>query len=212
MKSALALAGGASLLLVVGAWWPLATPPPPAALETVGVQVVRAPTFGRTLGVLAERAPGLGLTLREHLATAIAEESARAGFDPLLVLAVIAVESEFREGAVSSMGARGLMQLQPATLYFLAEREGLRLSREEIDADPALRVRLGVRYLAFLQKQFGDLDLALMAYNAGPTRVFAGLKERNLEAFRRYVATVHREFLTLRTAQGEPGDWTFAVR
>ena len=85
------------------------------------------------------------------------------------------MESDFEEEAVSEKGARGLMQIKPSTLHFLAEKEGLRLSREEVAADPALCVRLGIRYLRDLQDRFGgDLDLALMAYNAGPTRIRQG--------------------------------------
>ena len=93
--------------------------------------------------VLAKRAPELGMTLRAQVSRAVAEEAQRAGYDPLLILAIIDVESEFDEDAVSSRGARGLMQIQPATLHWFAEKEGLRLSPEEIAADPALCVRLG---------------------------------------------------------------------
>ena len=46
---------------------------------------------------------------------------------------------------------------------FLAQRDGLKLSREEVSKDPSLCVRLGIRYLRSLYNQFGSLDLALMA-------------------------------------------------
>lgn len=212
-----ATAGLAALLALVClalAAWPVVAPPPPvASLEPVGLQVVRHPDSDRIDAVLARRGPGLGLRLRERLAIAIAEESARAGFDPLLVLAVIDVESEFREQAVSNMGARGLMQIQPVTLQFIAEREGIKLSGKEIEADPALRVRLGIRYLKYLSTRFGnDLDIALMAYNAGPTRVYLAAQQRDLEQFRNYVRAVHREYAVLKREHGEAGDWAFAAR
>ena len=105
--------------------------------------------------VLAKRAPTLGLTLRRQLGQAIAEEARQTGYDPLLILAIIDVESDFEEEAVSEKGARGLMQIKPSTLHFLAEKQGLRLSREEVAADPALCVRLGIRYLRDLQDRFG---------------------------------------------------------
>lgn len=178
-----------------------------------GVRAVRHPDFDRINDVLQSKAPGWGLDLRAHVAQAIAEESEHAGFDPLLVLAVISVESEFREGAVSIIGAQGLMQVRPTTLAFVADKEGIRLSQRELEADPALNVRLGVRYLRSMRELFrGNLDVALMAYNAGPTRVYLSLRERNLEQYQNYVRAVRRQYAALKLEQGESGDWTLAVR
>jgi soluble lytic murein transglycosylase len=163
--------------------------------------------------VLAKRAPDLGLTLRRQLGQAIAEEAKKTGYDPLLILALIDVESDFEEEAISMKGARGLMQIKPSTLHFLAGKEGLRLSREEVAADPALCVRLGIRYLRNLQDRFGgDLDLALMAYNAGPTRIRKAMKEGELDTFRRYPRLVRRDFRRFREGQGLGGDWALAQR
>ncbi|WP_422723990.1 lytic transglycosylase domain-containing protein [Hyalangium rubrum] len=163
--------------------------------------------------VLAKRAPDLGLTLRRQLGQAIAEEARSTGYDPLLILAIIDVESDFAEEAVSVKGARGLMQIKPSTLHFLAEKQGLRLSREEVAADPALCVRLGIRYLRTLQERFGgDLEFALMAYNAGPTRIRKAIKEGELEAFRRYPRLVRRDFRRFREGEGLGGDWALAQR
>jgi len=162
--------------------------------------------------VLAKRAPELGLTLRRQIVQAIAEEAGRAGYDPLLILALIDVESDFAEEAISEKGARGLMQIKPSTLHFLAEKEGLRLSREEVAADPALGVRLGIRYLRALNERFGDLDLALMAYNAGPTRIWQAKKAGELDTFRRYPRLVRRDFKRFREGEGLGGDWALAQR
>ncbi len=207
--------GFAVACLLTAGWHlaPLAEAPAPRVLEAGGLLPVRHPDFERIDLVLARRAPGMGLALRQHVASAVAEEAERAGFDPLLVLAVIAVESEFQQDAVSVVGARGLMQIRPTTLYFVAEREGLRLSRAEMDADPALCVRLGVRYLKQMQDQFdGDLALALMAYNAGPNKLASFLKQKNVEPFRNYVRAVRRNYVALRLQHGEPGDWAYASR
>lgn len=182
-------------------------------LEVTGVRQVRHPDFRRIDEVLQARAPGWGMLLRSHVAEAIAEESERAGFDPLLILAIISVESDFQEHAISVVGAKGLMQVRPTTLFYVAERDGLRLSAEEIEADPSLNVRLGVRYLKSMRDQFrGNLDVALMAYNAGPTRVFMAMRERNVEAFQSYVRAVKGRFTMLKVATGEPDDWALASR
>lgn len=200
----------AALALVAAARLGPAPAPPPAPRPAAAVLPADFPVIDQ---VLAKQAPGLGITLRQQLAVAIAEESKKAGYDPLLVLAVIDVESDFEEEAVSPVGARGLMRIMPSTLYFLAQKEGLRLSRDEVAADPALCVRLGVRYLKYLQGHFrGDLDLALMAYNAGPTRVAQAARDRELDRFRGYPALVKRDFKRFREGVGLGGDWTLASR
>ncbi len=187
----------------------------PTPAPVAGHRIAEAPSrdFEIIDTVLAKRAPEVGLTLRHQLAKAISEESRKARFDPLLILSVIDVESDFEEEAVSSRGARGLMQIQPTTLYFLSQGEGLRLSREEVSADPALCVRLGIRYLKSLQDRFGgDLDLALMAYNAGPGKIRAALRAGELDGYRRYPHWVRRQFRRFREGEGLGGDWAMARR
>lgn len=79
--------------------------------------------------------------------------------DPVLVRAVIQVESDFNPRCVSNKGARGLMQLIPAT----AKRFGVR----DI-FDPEQNIHGGIKYLAYLTRLFNDdLPRALAAYNAG---------------------------------------------
>ena len=81
------------------------------------------------------------------------------GVDPVLIRAVIQVESNFDPKCVSHKGARGLMQLMPAT----AKRFGVKQIH-----DPEENIRGGVRYLAWLLNHFNDdLQRALAGYNAG---------------------------------------------
>jgi len=86
--------------------------------------------------------------------------------DPALVAAVIRVESNWRSRAVSPKGARGLMQLMPAT----ARRLGVTRS-----FDPTQNVRGGARYLSLLADRFGETEAekVLAAYNAGEGAVEA---------------------------------------
>ena len=95
--------------------------------------------------------------------------STRFGVDPVLVRAVIQVESNFNAACVSNKGARGLMQLMPET----ARRYGV-----SHILDPDENIRGGVRYLADLLDMFpNDLPRALAAYNAGEGAVakYAGI-------------------------------------
>ena len=80
------------------------------------------------------------------------------GVDAGLVRAVIAVESAFESGARSPSGAIGLMQLMPATARGLGVNPAI----------PDQNIEGGVRYLAEQLRQFGGLELALIAYNGGP--------------------------------------------
>src|SRR5205823_8912473 len=94
----------------------------------------------------------------------------RNGLDPLLVAAVIEVESRFDPFAVSGVGACGLMQLMPPTAQWLLEKDDKdgRLKPSHL-FNPVLNIELGTAYLAQLMERFdGDLQQALIAYNAGP--------------------------------------------
>lgn|SRR5690554_3430659 len=106
------------------------------------------------------------------------EVAARYDIDPLLVTAMMRVESDFNPNAVSPKGARGLMQLMPETAAWAAERLNLAEYEHDDLFDPEINISIGVWYLAALLRQFdGDLVLALAAYNGGPTNVSRWLRE-----------------------------------
>ncbi|MEM7285192.1 MAG: lytic transglycosylase domain-containing protein [Actinomycetota bacterium] len=89
------------------------------------------------------------------------EAGARHGVDPALLKAVAWTESNFRPDAVSHAGAQGLMQIMPGTA------DGLGVN----PMDPPQAVDGAARYLRQQLDRFGDLRLALAAYNAGPGAV-----------------------------------------
>ena len=122
---------------------------------------------------LAFRELGTPLSRSElgRVARTVAAEARRAGFSPEFVLAVIRVESGGDPFAISPKGALGLMQMLPATGRSVAQEVGLRWEGPETLFDPAVNVRLGVAYLEGLRARYGNLSLALTAYNWGPTRV-----------------------------------------
>ena len=91
------------------------------------------------------------------------ENAARAtGLSPALIRAVIMTESSFRPKAVSRCGAQGLMQLMPGTARELGVTDSF---------DVYQNVMGGSTYLKKQLDRFGDLRLALAAYNTGPSRV-----------------------------------------
>jgi soluble lytic murein transglycosylase len=100
----------------------------------------------------------------------IQEWSAHAGVDPMLVAGLIRQESAFEKEARSSANALGLMQLEPKTARLMARQAKVRYSQARL-FDPDYNVRLGTIYLAALRKQFGSMESALAAYNAGEDRV-----------------------------------------
>jgi soluble lytic murein transglycosylase-like protein len=89
----------------------------------------------------------------------IVDSSNRHGVDPLLIYSIMHRESSFKRFALSNKGARGLMQLMPATAARLGVRDIF---------DPQQNIEGGVKYMRFLLNLFdGDVRLALAGYNAG---------------------------------------------
>jgi soluble lytic murein transglycosylase-like protein len=145
---------------------------------------------------LKVRARGLPESERIGLAAVILDEAARARLDPLFILAIIEVESGFDPEALSDRGARGLMQLLPSTLHHEASRWRLPAGDP---TDPVLNVRTGVRYYQRLLRAFKSHELALMAYNAGPSRIRGYLKAGPVpDRFRGYPRRVRAELRRIR--------------
>ena len=105
-----------------------------------------------------------------------------------LLLSVAASESHFRTDAISRAGCIGIMQLKPSTALILG------VDPAEL-TDPVINIDAGARYLRLLLDRYEDIELAVSAYNAGPTRV--GNKVPAIKETREYVTRVagHREVL-----------------
>jgi soluble lytic murein transglycosylase-like protein len=106
--------------------------------------------------------------------------------DPFLLAGLVYAESRGHADSVSSIGALGLCQLVPSTAADVGQRRGIPYE----DMSPADNLRLGAWYLAEQLTRFDeDVDLALLAYRLGPTRVArelaaAGSKEAYAESLR----------------------------
>lgn len=109
-------------------------------------------------------------------AALIQEAAQENGLDPLLIYAVIDIESDFDPQAVSHMDARGLMQILPETGQSISDQRGLDFNEEDL-MDPAKNIELGARYLKYLLNHFDDHDLAIAAYNGGMGNVQSWLKD-----------------------------------
>src|SRR6185436_17133847 len=140
--------------------------------RVVDDEVVPAPPVAEVATVAEAPAPPIPLRFTEDLpvpegpyGTLIYETAKRHSVNPQIVAALIRQESAGNRRAVSHKGARGLMQLMPAT----AIRFGI---RKEHLFDPEHNLEAGVRYLSWLLDQFpNDLAKVLAAYNAGENAV-----------------------------------------
>jgi len=117
---------------------------------------------------------------------AFARASAKTGVPLSLLVATAYEESHMDPAAHSGAGAAGLLQLMPATARAL----------HLVGTDPATNVLAGARYLRQMIDRFGSLELALAAYNAGPTAVqkAGGAPSQGVLS---YVANVNRQWLSV---------------
>jgi soluble lytic murein transglycosylase-like protein len=123
----------------------------------------------------------------------VAAAAERHGLDPKLLHALVTVESAYRADAVSRAGAAGLTQLMPATAAELGVSDRF---------DPQANLSGGADYLARQLLRFGDLRLALAAYNAGPARVAALGRVPSIPETRAYVQAVVECYLALSAGRG----------
>jgi hypothetical protein len=146
-------------------------------------------------GIVKAKRPDIGDGEVWQMADVIRAECVKHNLDPILVLALIQVESGFQFNAVSPMGARGIMQIMPDVAQGLARESGVRpqsgsrrFGPESLD-DPLFNIKLGVYYLHDLKKSFRDVSIALVAYNLGPTELRNRL-DNNIDFSDEYATTV----------------------
>ena len=152
--------------------------------------------------------------------TSIITQARKYGLDPFFVAAVIREESQFRPDAVSPAGARGVMQVMPATGAWIARNAGIADFDRSRLHDPDLNITVGSWYLNHLMKRFkGDIVLVSAAYNAGPEAVASWVDkksaaDRDAAVFvetipfvetRGYVKKVLRNYAEYRRIYGGPG-------
>ncbi|WP_282010568.1 lytic transglycosylase domain-containing protein [Nitrospina watsonii] len=112
-----------------------------------------------------------------RISNRIFSESRKNGHDPLLLTALIVTESSFNQQAESHKGALGLMQIRPATGSAMATEAQMAWKGDFSLLNPDTNIALGALYLKKMQKRFRDLDLALEAYNHGPSQLSRYLRQ-----------------------------------
>lgn len=119
----------------------------------------------------------------------IEKYAAKYKLDPWLIRGVIEVESNFQPRAVSPVGAGGLMQLMPGTASYLGCQDRF---------DPEQNIAAGSRYLRMMLDRFGDPNLMIAAYNAGPGNVerYGGIPP--FAETQRYVVKVNKAWKSRR--------------
>ena len=126
---------------------------------------------------IAKRAERIGENLRSFKFPII-DVSVAGVTEPSLMLAIVRQESSFVTDATSPAGARGLMQLMPATAKKVARSLGLKYQRQRLHEDAEYNLRVGGAHIADLLAQYdGSRALALASYNAGPGRTSRWLRE-----------------------------------
>lgn len=165
--------GAGGDLFVAAAVFPTADPKPDAPLDGLDIARLTAPD--------------------QPFGQAIAEAAARHGLDPKLLHALVVVESAYRNTACSPVGACGLTQLMPATARELGVRDRF---------EPLQNLQGGADYLARQLLRFGDVRLALAAYNAGPDRVARLGRIPDIAETRAYVTSVVNCYLALTAGRG----------
>lgn len=110
----------------------------------------------------------------------IGEQCDERGIDPILVCSIIKCESGFDPNAVSSIGARGLMQITEETFEWIRWRLDEQDEVEYDDVfDPETNIRYGVYLLSYLLDHFENEEAAVAAYHAGLNCVDGWLKDEN---------------------------------
>lgn len=173
----------------------------PAAVEAQSVDWGHAggDLFGRPAVMEVAEIPGADVPeprlqpLSQPFMEAIARAADRHGLDPKLLHALVIVESAYSARAVSPVGAGGLTQLMPGTASELGVNDRF---------DVEQNLSGGADYLARQILRFGDVRLALAAYNSGPGRVARLGRIPDIAETRAYVSAVIECYLALTAGRG----------
>ena len=104
---------------------------------------------------------------KASLVNVISDECKKYDYDPLFLMALILTESSFKRGQISSVGARGLMQIRPFVGKSLADKVGADWEGAETLFQPDVNIRMGALHLFEMILKFKDVRQAIVSYNLG---------------------------------------------
>ena len=109
-------------------------------------------------------------------------ESCENSIDPLFIMSIIKVESNFKECACSNKGAKGLMQIMDDTAFWISKKMRFSSFSPDMLYDANNNIKIGVWYLNWLKNKYKSDDLVLVAYNAGTGNLNKWLKDSSISA------------------------------
>jgi soluble lytic murein transglycosylase len=160
-------------------------------------------TIENIVSYLEEQMPNMPQDRLREIANYVYTESRERELDYRLVLAVMKVESNFKQDAVSSKGARGLLQIKPSLGRGIAETLGVTWSGDRILHEPQKNIKFGVYHLSQLIEDFDTLQWALYAYNSGSTKA-RELSAKHKQPGARFAKAVLNEYEKTMTVLPEP--------
>ena len=125
------------------------------------------------------------LIYRQDYSEYVEKYAKEYNIDPLLIYAIIKAESNFNNEAVSNKSAIGLMQIVEGTAVEVVKRNGIELNTENIKQellDIDNNINIGTKYLSMLLEQYGNVEVALAAYNAGIGTVNGWIEKQIIQA------------------------------
>ncbi|HNR65091.1 MAG TPA: lytic transglycosylase domain-containing protein [Atribacterota bacterium] len=146
----------------------------------VTVEQKREYYLSRIVNIISNNNKQLESETIYDIAKNIYEIALKYKFNPFLICALIKVESDFKTDSISDSYAYGLCQVRRFIAKELAENLGIDWDgAEKTLLNPEKNIRIGIHYLSMLYDDFGDIKLALTAYNYGPFKVQEFINEDN---------------------------------
>jgi soluble lytic murein transglycosylase len=114
---------------------------------------------------------------KAQLVNVISNECKKYDYDPMFLMALILTESSFKRGQISSVGARGLMQIRPFVGKSLAGKIGTEWGGAETLFQPDVNIQMGSLHLFEMILKFKDVRQAIVSYNLGESELRSRVRD-----------------------------------
>lgn len=168
----------------------------------------REELIGKIAGHMKEEKATIAEDKLRGVAKMIYEESENHMVDYRLILAIAKVESNFKHKAVSSKGARGLLQVKPSLAKFIARDIGMQWGGPGTLDEPDKNIKIGVHMFSGLMDDFDNVTMALYAYNLGPAKLKTILSKKR-EPDKSFISLVLKEYKKNQGFLPDPDPYTY---